>query len=76
MTPNFNNTVTSSSHCNGYFFHCNCSQMFVGPYSEARPDLQPIDGEAYKVSYVPVETGIYSVYVKWNDVDVKGQFYQ
>ena len=49
--------------------------MFVGPYSEARPDLQPIDGEAYKVSYVPVETGIYSVYVKWNDVDVKGQFY-
>ena len=46
-----------------------------GPHSVAKCDVQPIDiGDErnYKVTYVPVETGIYNVYVKWNGKDIEG----
>lgn len=49
----------------------------LGPHSVAKCDVQPIDtgdDRSYKVTYVPVETGIYNVYVKWNGKDTEGLY--
>ncbi|XP_067943794.1 filamin-B-like [Watersipora subatra] len=43
-----------------------------GRHSVARCDVQAMDDDQYKVSYIPVETGLYNIHVKWNGRDLEG----
>ena len=47
--------------------------IFLGRHSVARCDVQAMDDDKYKVSYIPVETGLYNIHVKWNGRDLEGK---
>jgi len=52
----------------------------AGPNSVAKCDIRPMvgsdgGGTKYKVSFIPVETGLYTIRVKWRGKDITGECY-
>lgn len=52
---------------------CACCHGFPGPNSIAKCNIEPDPSGRYVVTYVPVEVGHYSVYVKWNGRPIEGE---
>ena len=63
------------------FCHYNCTRLHLviiyititGPHSVAKCSVIPEGSYRYKVTYVPVETGVYSIFVKWYNQEIDGK---
>jgi len=47
--------------------------LFSGPHSVAKCSVSPEGAYRYKVTYIPVETGIYDVYIRWYNQEIDGK---
>ena len=46
----------------------------TGPNSIAKCNIEPDNAGRYSVSYIPVESGVYVIHVKWNGRPVPGRW--
>jgi filamin len=46
-----------------------------GPNSVSRCTVDPLTGGQFKVTYIPVEVGIYAITIKWNGREIPGSPY-
>ena len=48
--------------------------IVVGPHSVAKCSVTPEGPYRFKVTYIPVETGVYDIYVRWYNQEIDGMF--
>ena len=47
---------------------------FSGPHSVAKCSVTPEGAYRFKVTYIPVETGVYDICVRWYNQEIDGEF--